>query len=152
VVTDAIPPSAWRARFRRADLRIVTGSRTLIEAMELGGPFLYFNGILGRGAGRRRHRPEKIRAWLDLARRAGVPPRLRRDLADFARGRRFAEVVRRAAHRDDGWSHFPTSLGPTGFPADRAEAGRVIVAVARSLGQPGARAADIVARWRGSNP
>jgi hypothetical protein len=151
VVTDALRPSEWRQRFRRAELRIVTGSRTLIEAMELGGPFLYFNGVLGRGASRRRHRPEKVRAWLDLARSAGVPLGLRRDLADFARGRRVAEVVRRAAHGDDGWSHFPSSLGPTGFPTERAEAGGVIVSVARALARPGARAADIVARWRGSN-
>jgi len=152
VVTDPVPPSTWRSRFRRAELRIVTGSRTLIEAMELGGPFLYFNGVLGRGAGRRPHRPEKIRAWLDLARRARVAPGVRRDLADFARGRRVAEVVRRAVHGDGGWSHFPSSLRGTGFPADRAEASRVIVAVARALARPGARPAEIVARWRGSNP
>lgn len=152
VVTAPLTPAAWHARFRRAELRVVTGSRTLIEAMEVGGPFLYFNGILGKGASRRRHRPEKIRAWLDLARAAGVSPRLRSDLADFARGRRVAEVVRRAALRRNGWAHFPRRLRATGFPTSRRDAGHVIVEVARALGQPGARSSDIVARWRDSNP
>ncbi len=152
VVTAPVAPSAWRSRFRKAELRVVTGSRTLIEAMEVGGPFLYFNGVLGQGASRRRHRPEKIRAWLDLARRAGVSRSLRTDLADFARGRRVAEVVRRAARRENGWAHFPGSLGPTGFPASRADAGRVIVAVVRELARPGARSFEIVARSRHSNP
>jgi hypothetical protein len=152
LATDPIPPGDWRSRFRRADLRIVTGSRTLLEAMEVGGPFLYFNGVLGRGAGRRRHRPEKIRGWLDLARRAGVPRTLRTDLADFARGRRVAEVVRRAARREDGWRRFPSRLGTSGFPYARADAGRVLVAVARELAHPGVRSSTVVARWRGSNP
>jgi len=152
VVTAPMAPSAWRARFRQADLRIVTGSRTLIEAMELGGPFLYFNGALGQGAALRAHRPEKIRAWLDLARRAGVPSALRADLADFARGRRVAEVVRRAARREDGWARFPSSLRPRGFPPARADAGRLLVAVAIELSRPGARADEVVARLRHSNP
>ena len=151
VVASAMPPSRWRARFGGAELRVVTGSRTLIEAMELGGPFLYFNGVLGPGTRRRSHRPEKIRAWLDLARRAGVPRALRKDLDDFARGRRVAKVVRRAARREDGWARFP-SLGASGFSSLRAEASRVLVSVARELSKPGARAPEIVARWRLSNP
>jgi len=152
VVTEPLRPRAWRSRFRAAELRVVTGSRTLIEAMEVGGPFLYFNGILGRGAARRLHRPEKIRAWLELAERARVSRALRTDLADFARGRRVAEVVRRAARRSDGWRRFPETLAPHGFPAGREDAGRVLVAVARELARPDARASRIVARWRRSNP
>lgn len=150
VVSTPIAPGRWRARFRRAELRVVTGSRTLIEAIEVGGPFLYFNGMLGRGASRRPHRPEKVRAWLDLARRAGVSPALRRDIADFARGRRVAEVVRRAARRENGWARFPI-LRPFGFTPGRSDAGRVLVAVARELAEPGARAPEVVARWRRSN-
>jgi hypothetical protein len=146
-----MPPGRWHTRFRRAELRIVTGSRTLIEAMELGGPFLYFNGVLGQGTRRRPHRPEKIRAWLDLARRARVPIALRRDLADFARGRRVAEVTRRAARREDGWVHFP-ALGASGFSALKSDAGRVLVAIARELAKPEAHSPEIVARWRRSNP
>lgn len=152
VVATPVAARAWLSRFRAADLRIVTGSRTLLEAIEAGGPFLYFNGVLGEGSRRRGHRPEKIRAWLDLARRSGVSPALRRDLADFARGRRVAAVVRRAARRQDGWARFPRSLRASGFSFARADAGRVLVAVARQLARPGARAPDIVARWRDSNP
>ena len=82
VDTGRLEEGAWRRRFADADLRIVTGSRTLLEALEVGGPFLYFNGTLGAGAGRRRHRPEKIAALLELGQGAGVagrpPPRPRR--------------------------------------------------------------------------
>ena len=152
VVTDPMAPRSWHDRFVRADLRIVTGSRTLLEAMEVGGPFLYFNGILGRGAGRRRHRPEKVREWLTLARRSGVPRTLREDLSDFARGRRVAEVVRRAALRTDGWRHFPTTPLSADFPPSRARADRVLVALARAMARPGARSSEVVARWRRSNP
>jgi hypothetical protein len=151
-VTGPVPSSSWRPRFARAELRIVTGSRTLLEAMEVGGPFLYFNGVLGKGARRRLHRPEKLRAWLALARGAGVSRALRSDLADFARGRRVAEVVRRAARREGGWSRFPTRLGPVGIPSGRKDAGDVVVAVARELARPDARASAIVSRWRASNP
>lgn len=151
VVTTPVPPGEWRARLRDAELRIVTGSRTLLEATEISGPFLYFNGVLGRGASSRRHRPEKIRAWLDLARRAGVSAALLRDLDDFARGRRIEEVVRRAVRKYDGWADFPPALRPFGFPASRSDAGRVLVAVARALARPDARSVDVVARWRRSN-
>ncbi len=43
-----------------------------------------------------RHRPEKIRAWLDLARRAGVSRALRTDLAEFL----LSEHDGRLAERD----------------------------------------------------
>ena len=148
VTAGPIDPARWRRRFADAELRIVTGSRTLLEAMELGGPFLYFNGVLGDGAGRRRHRPEKIAAWLDLARAAGVPPTLRRDMADFARGRRVRSVVRNAARGDDGWARFPRRLGPVGFRPPYDDAGQLVVAVARALADAPAAAATIVARVR----
>jgi len=51
-------PTVWRRAFSGASLRIVTGSRSLLGALEAGGPFLYFNGVLGSGPRRRRHRPE----------------------------------------------------------------------------------------------
>ena len=152
VRTTPVPAAVWRNRFFRAELRIVKGSRTLIEAIEVGGPFLYFNGVLGRGAARRRHRPEKIRAWLARARRAGVSEALRSDLADFARGRRVVDVVRRASQRADGWARFPSPSPASGFPRGRSDAGQVLVAVAREFARPGARSRDVVARWRNSNP
>ncbi len=153
VETDPVDPRRWNARFRAADVRIVTGSRSLLEAIEVGGPFLYFNGILGSGARRRRHRPEKLLALLDLARRAGVPPDVRRDLADFSIGRRVARVVHRVAVRDGGWRRFARLPRGTGFAPPFEDAGRLIARVAAALARPGSDATRIVARVRArSNP
>jgi hypothetical protein len=148
VVSTPVPVAEWTTRFARARLRIVTGSRTLLEAMELGGPFLYFNGTLGRGARTRRHRPEKLTSLLELAARQGVGVPLRTDLADFARGRRVREVVERAATGADGWTKFPRRwpISTFGPPFDRA--GELLVRVARSLGRPDTRAADLVRQVR----
>jgi len=153
VVPGALASRAWRARFDRAELRIVTGSRTLLEAIEEGGPFLYFNGLLGAGTRARRHRPEKLRALLAYAGRSGLGSDVRRDLADFARGRRVASVVRRAARRTGGWSRFRVAPDRAAFRAPFDDAGELLVALARALGRPGANAAEIVRRVRaGSNP
>ena len=146
--TGPVPPAGWRRRFARADLRIVTGSRTLLEAIELGGPFLYFNGTLGAGRRSRRHRPEKIVTLLSVLRRRGAPPDVRRDLADFARGRRVAEVVRRAADRTGGWARFPRAVRPVGFRRPYDDAGRLIVRVARALSRSPRDAPGIVGRLR----
>ncbi len=148
VVRGRMRADEWRRRFAEAELRIVTGSRTLLEAMELGGPFLYFNGMLGRGARRRRHRPEKLVAWLDLARRAGVSAPLRRDVADFARGRRVGEIVGRAAARSGPWARFPARLAPTGFRPPYDDARALVVAVARALAADPHGATGIVAGVR----
>ncbi len=147
-----LPAREWRARFQEATLRVVTGSRTLLEALEVGGPFLYFNGVLGRGPGTRRHRPEKIVAWL-AAERARLAPDLRRDLADFARGRRVRAVVQRAARGEGGWSRFPTGAPEPGFRPPFDDAGRLIEEVARALARDPTDARGIVRRVRaGSNP
>ncbi len=148
VVSRPVSPEEWSSRFARARLRIVTGSRTLLEAMELGAPFLYFNGSLGEGARAHRHRPEKLTALLDLARDAGVDPSLRRDLADFASARRVREVVERAATGADTWSAFPRRWPVPSFEAPWNDAGELIVKVARALGRPGASAPEIVRRVR----
>jgi hypothetical protein len=153
VVSRPLSSAEWEARFASAALRIVTGSRTLLEAMELGGPFLYFNGVLGRGAGTRRHRPEKLRAVLELAARQHAPESLRRDLADFARGRRVREVVATAASGTRGWDRFPVRWSRGGFPPPFDDAGELLVRVASALGRPGARASEIVRRVRaGQDP
>jgi hypothetical protein len=148
VTSSALDPVAWRRRFARADLRIVTGSRSLLEAIELGGPFLYFNGVMGEGAQRRRHRPEKVVALLDAARAVGTGVALRRDLADFARGRRVGSVVRNAAARSGGWDRFPARLGPIGFSPPYDDAGHLVVAVARALERTPTEAVAIVERIR----
>jgi hypothetical protein len=147
-VTAPVPARRWRREFRRASLRIVTGSRTLLEALEVGGPFLYFNGVLGRGAARRRHRPEKIVEMLRLARGAGWPDDLRRDLRDFARGRRVAEVVRRAASGTGGWRRFPTAPRPSGFAPGFDDAGRLLVRVLREFGRGREQPGELADRFR----
>jgi len=153
MVTGTIDAAAWRQRFVAAELRIVTGSRTLLEALELGGPFLYFNGVLGPGRRARRHRPEKVAALLELGRRGGVPPSLLHDLAEFARGRAVAAVVRRTSHRRVGWERFRTSSVRRAFPPGYGDAGALVVALARSLAGPDADAPALVRRVRaGSNP
>jgi hypothetical protein len=143
-----IAAPAWRRELRRASLRIVTGSRSLLEAIELGGPFLYFNGVLGRGPARRRHRPEKIAQFLDLARGAGWPDDLLRDLADFARGRRVAEVVARAMDRHGGWARFPAAPRAEGFAPGFEDAGRLLVRVARAFADPESASPALVAGFR----
>lgn len=152
VVSTPIPPAEWAARFARARVRIVTGSRTLLEAMELGGPFLYFNGTLGRGTRTRRHRPEKIAALLDLAARSGVGTAWRTDLADFARGRRVREIVERAASGTGGWSEFPRRWPVPSFGTPFEDPGTLLVRVARAMVRPGARTSEIVRRVRAGLP
>jgi hypothetical protein len=148
IVVRAVDARAWRRRFARAELRIVTGSRTLLEALEVLGPFLYFNGVLGAGRRRRRHRPEKIATLLAMGRRGGVPPPLLRDLADFAGGRRVRAVVERAASGRDGWSRFPRSFGRVEFTAPFDDAGSLIVTAARELGRRRGGAGEVVRAFR----
>ena len=143
-----LPEAAWRRRFARADVRIVTGSRSLLEAIELGGPFLYFNGVLGAGTRTRRHRPEKILALLAFAERAGVPTDVRRDLADFSRARRIGPVVRRVVRREGGWRRFAIPRGASGFSPPYDAAGALVVEVGRALAAPGADAGSVVRRIR----
>ncbi|MHB1435871.1 MAG: hypothetical protein ACYCPN_03025 [Thermoplasmata archaeon] len=128
-----LPGPRWREEWDRAELRIVTGSRTLLEAMADGRPFLYFNGIRGEGRRVRRHRPEKIARLLEAARDQGVAADLRRDLSDFARGRRIEEVVRRAHRREGGWARFPDRWGVARFPAPFGDPAELIDRIARGL-------------------
>jgi hypothetical protein len=98
----SLSPGAWHALFTDADLRIVTGSRTLLEALVLGRPFLYFNGVTGGLAADRPHRIEKLRSLLEWLRRQGVSRAVRHDLSDFARLRRIPAILHRAA-TDRAW-------------------------------------------------
>ncbi|MCI4368033.1 MAG: hypothetical protein L3K09_00500 [Thermoplasmata archaeon] len=137
----------WQRRFDSADLRIVTGSRTLLEALEHRLPFLYFNGVIGRGQKLRRHRPEKIQALLVAWKRQGVDPRWRRDLANFASGRQVSEIVRRAAE-DPAWcSRFPRGVEITGYRAPFHDAGELLPQIATRFARA-AGAAQLVADIR----
>jgi hypothetical protein len=148
VVSGPLREPTWQRRLEQAALRIVTGSRTLLEALELGGPFLYFNGVFGRGPARRRHRPEKIVELLAVVRNAGWPTDLCGDLADFARGRRVQEVTARAADGEGGWRRFPSWPRPSGFAAGFEDAGPLLVRFARELAGGGFSSAELVDRFR----
>ena len=141
-------PAAWHRRFRRAELRIVTGSRTLLEALGLGHPFLYFNGVLNRGSRTRRHRPEKIASLLEVWGRNGVSPELRRDLADFSRLRRVPEILRKA-RGDPRWAdRFPARSASTGFVPPWDDAGTLIDRWVRDWSVSESSAEEFVARCR----
>jgi hypothetical protein len=141
-------PGAWSRRFASAGVRIVTGSRTLLEALAVGGPFLYFNGVLAAGRRCRRHRPEKIQALVRAWRAMGVDPTILRDLDDFSRGRRVAEVVRTAAS-DRGWARrFPRTSPVGGFAAARRDGGAYLVDVARQFATGAESGPDLVRRLR----
>ena len=146
--TRPAPPAEWHRRFARAELRIVTGSRSLLEALELDGPFLYFNGVLGKGPHTRRHRPEKIRALLAAGREQGVPASLLADLARFARGEDILGVVRRLAEGTGGWERFrPEHFAPN-FSYPYQDLGGLLADTARALSRPGADSYQIVGRIR----
>jgi hypothetical protein len=142
VPLGAEEPGPWAERFRGAELRIVTGSRTLLEALEVGGPFLYHNGVLGTGRGKRRHRPEKVIALVRAWAADGVGRSVAGDLAAFSAGRRVEAVARRAA-TDPGFARgFPARWRPRAFPPPFDDAGRLIASVARRwAGSPRAAAA-----------
>jgi hypothetical protein len=137
---------AWRRRFATAELRIVTGGRSLLEAVQLGGPFLYFNGVTGTGPRRRRHRPEKLDALLG-GWGTELRPELRRELGDFARARNAAAILRRAAG-DAGWRRsFPARPPPPAYAAPYDEGGALLRSLALALAS-GEGAAALVARAR----
>lgn len=142
----AMSPEAWDRLWGSADLRIATGSRTLLDAIRRGGPFLYFNGLIGTGRRARRHRPEKVGELLRLFARLGVPRALRRDLDAFSRGQRVAEVTRRAI-ADPAWA--------AGFPAYRAvrsatppDAGSLLRRLVRAWAGSDRPASEVVRRFR----
>jgi hypothetical protein len=139
----------WRRRFAQAELRIVTGSRTLLEALVLGRPFLYFNGVLGKGRGARRHRPEKIESLLRLWRRHGVTRALRHDLAEFARMRSVGQIIGRARHDPDWPRRFPGSTAVRGFSPLYGDAGVLVEALARTFARGQFSAPELVRSVRG---
>jgi hypothetical protein len=144
------PPKDWSRRFRSADLRLVTGSRTLLEALAAGGPFLYFNGVLNQGARTRRHRPEKIDALLAVWKGHGVSPPLRRDLADFSRLRRVPSIARRAVQDPTGWARFPLPAAAVEYASPWDDAGKVIDRWVEEWATGPGSAPDVVGRWRSS--
>lgn len=145
---EPMPADEWSRRFSEAGIRLVTGSRTLLEAIALGGPFLYYNGVLNRGSRTRRHRPEKIDALLKVWSGHRVSAALRRDLADFSRLRRVAPIVR-AALRDPRWpARFPPRSAAVEYPPHWADAGRLIDRWAMDWARSSDSSSAVVGRWR----
>ncbi|MCI4360341.1 MAG: hypothetical protein L3J91_01420, partial [Thermoplasmata archaeon] len=134
----------WRRAWRWADLVIVTGTRTLLEAIQGRVPFLYFNGVLGRGRSARRHRPEKLDGWLSRARAIEIDEARRRDLSDFARLRRVEPIVRAAATArvEDGPA--PIAGIARGFPAPFGNGLRLVQRVVARFGAGTDAAPDLV--------
>lgn len=134
-----LPPSErarWSATWRRADLRIASGSQSLVEAATLGAPMLYFNGLVqGPGEPPRGFRREKLLSLLRGLRAAGAPSQVLRDLEDFADGRNLERVVRRALGSFRWKEEESTALGrlPMGFPRSRREGGGFVVGTLRSF-------------------
>ncbi|HEV2449237.1 MAG TPA: hypothetical protein VGU43_02370 [Thermoplasmata archaeon] len=141
-----LPRPEWRHRFADAQLRIVTGGRSLLEAVQVGGPFLYFNGVTGTGACRRRHRPEKLDALL-RAWGPRLPSALRRDLLEFSRVRNATAILLRAAAEPRWRRSFPPRPPPVAFRPPYGEGGQLLRAVAGELAA-GAGAQELVARTR----
>ncbi|MGA7922808.1 MAG: hypothetical protein WCA77_02395 [Thermoplasmata archaeon] len=144
---QVVPPeraARWRRRIRTADVWVVTGSRSLLEAIQLGRPWLYFNGVLGNGPHRRSHRPEKLRALLRVWPSGPGSHRLRRDLRDFSRGRRIPAIV---ASFVDGnvprHDAYVTAPRPPLLPP-RGDAGGYVQDVARRWAMADTTAADFV--------
>lgn len=148
VSSRPLPRAAWRRDFERADVRIVTGSRSLLEALEVGGPFLYFNGLSGSGRGRRRHRPEKIRSLIAAGRREGRSEAGLNTLDAFSRGRRVADIARRLARGGRLPGAFPPGWRPSGFRPPFDDAGGLLVEIARRWGRTDLAAGPFVAGIR----
>jgi hypothetical protein len=136
-------PEAWRREWGTTDLAIVTGTRSLLEAIRWRVPFLYFNGVMGRGRSARRHRPEKIAGLLALLARAGIDAPTRRDLSDFSRLRRVEAIVRRwTDHRAVDPAVVRREIA-AGFPSPFEDADALIVDVAERFAAGGLDAAEL---------
>jgi hypothetical protein len=143
---ERIGAQDWVKKFSRADLRIVSGSRTLLEALQIGGPFLYFNGTIGEGRSARRHRPEKLDALLVVWKRSGVSPVLLHDLSDFARLRGIGSIVRRAVRSARWRTAFHRGVPTRGFRSNYERGEEVIADIIRAF--PGRSASSLVAGIR----
>ncbi len=130
IASTVEPAESWGRRFAEAEMRIVTGSRSFLEALALGGPFLYYNGTVGTGRSARRHRPEKIRSLLADWRARGIGRSRWRDLEAFSEGRRVREVVAAAAASPTR-SGYPRRYRPSTFGPGFDDAGRYLDRIAQ---------------------
>jgi hypothetical protein len=147
-----MPSDRWRRAWASAELRIATGSRTFLESLADGGPFLYFNGVTGPTASARRHRPEKILSLLELWRGAGVDPALVRDLGDFSRLRAIGRVLKRARDDPTFAFRFPRTTVVRGFRGSYRDAGVLVERAALAFASGTLGAVELVAALRRGRP
>ncbi|MGC2034119.1 MAG: hypothetical protein WA761_01585 [Thermoplasmata archaeon] len=155
--TDPTVPcrsDTWARWFREADLRIVTGSRSLLEAIELGRPWIYFNGRMGQGRRGRAHRPEKLRNLLTLWPVGTSAGSLRSELRAFAVGHRVAEIIERFAREPDRFRDLYRTPPRLPFEAPYDDLGRLVCRVASEWGSGGWSVKDLVRsvrarQWKG---
>jgi hypothetical protein len=145
----------WLSQLRNADLLIVGGSQSLVEALSLDRPFLYFNGYFPEDrTPPRAFRREKLSNLLLAWRRAGVSPRVLKDFADFADGRNLSEIVSRALgslpwRREVVASGFHGRMSPLlTFPPGRADGSRYLLEVVRTFDEGKMNAVEVVRRLR----
>lgn len=99
-----LPPRSWRARWDGADLRIASGSLSLLESVRRALPFLYFNGISQGEAGEPRgFRREKLLSLLRALEGTRGSSGFAADLVSFADGEGLAPVLERALSATGRW-------------------------------------------------
>ncbi len=147
-IWNARSPASWRGAWSRSDLAIVTGTRSLLEAMAWKVPFLYFNGVLGRGRSARRHRPEKIAALLRWMHASGIPPDVRRGLSDFSRLRRVEGIVAASLNPPPAAPRgLPGSIA-RGFPPRFGDCGELVADVVERFAVGDTSPSELIARLR----
>ncbi len=147
--------TAWKARWRRADLRIASGSQTLVESVRLGLPFLYFNGALaGPHGSSRAFRREKFVSWLRAMQESGSSSLLRKDLSSFADGKGLDSVLRHSLLSARWRREFVRDLRRcrSGLVSSRADGDTFLVEIACRFAESSGPASDLVERLRLEHP
>jgi hypothetical protein len=123
--------TAWRRLRQGCRLIITTGSQSLLECLDRGQPFLYFNGIRRTRRGWRPDRPEKIESLLRAREGIGADATVSRDLRDFAAGRNLRRVLGRAL-MDPLWRADVVRRPSVGmFPLEAADGGLFVARLLR---------------------
>ncbi|MDE1820542.1 MAG: hypothetical protein KGJ23_09150 [Euryarchaeota archaeon] len=148
-VLEELSPSRWRSALDRAHLRVVSGSQSLVEVVRGGGPFLYFNGLVGKPRGpTRAFRREKLLSLvraLDGLPRAGA---LSRDLLDFADGRNLRSVLRRALGSEAWREAMRRALAAVVLRLTAMDGDRTLVSIVQEFARSGEAANTFAKRVR----
>jgi hypothetical protein len=155
VFLPELSDEVWRQRTNRADLVIVSGSQSLMEASAAHHPFLYFNGYFpGNRTRPRAFRREKLLSLLKAWRVGGVPERIVLDLRDFADGRNLRAILCRALTSQEWRRHFlsaPQELSatpPWSLPLTRAAGDFYLATIARRFQEHSGPVSQLVEELR----